>query len=107
MVEKWFCFYDIHFYEEDTYVPRHNKGAILTESMSDAMNWITSYFGENIDSIHLRWAGKKGEEPKQELNFTESEFDRFEMLKMFIEDDKAYEDYSRINEEYEKSRKNK
>lgn len=106
-MEKWICFYDVKYYDEGNYMPRHNKGMVFAETFSEVMKYLEKYFGPSIDEVNLRWAGQKGHECKQELNFTESEFDRFKQLQKFIEDDKSYEDYGRLEEEYERSKQNR
>ena len=101
MAEKWICFYDVKYYEEITYVPRHNKGLVFAESMGEVMDYLENYFGaDSIDEVHLWWAGQKDGNCKQELNFTESEFSRFNWIQKFIEDDKSYKDYCRLEAEY-------
>ena len=105
MAEKWICFYDVKYYEEITYVYRHNKGLVYAESMGEVMDYLENYFGKDtIDEVNLRWAGQKGKECKQELNFTESEFGRFNWIQKFIEDDKSYEDYCRMEAEQKGAR---
>lgn len=106
-MEKWICFYDIKYYDEGNYMPRHNKGMVFAETFSEVMKYLEKYFGPSIDEVNLRWAGQKGQECKQELNFTESEFGRFNWLQKFIEDDKSYQDYCRLEEEYERSKQNR
>lgn len=106
-MEKWICFYDVKYYEEDNYIPRHNKGMVFAETFSEVIKYLEKYFGTNIDEVNLRWAGQKDKECKQELNFTESEFNRFKWLQKFIEDDKSYADYCRLEEEYERSKQNR
>lgn len=104
--EKWFCLVDVKYYEEDEYIPRHNKMILHTTSFIEAINFVYEYFGEAIEDIHIRWAGKEGQMAKQELVFTESEFVAFDLIKDAIENDHSYEDYKKASEDYEKSRKN-
>jgi len=107
MSEKWFCFVDVKYSEEETYVPRHQKAILWVDSFDEAFDQVKHFIGENLDSISFEWAGKPNQECKQDPFFSESEFDRFELIKTFIEDDKSYADYCRLEEEYERSRKNR
>ena len=100
--EKWFCLVDIKYLEEDTYVPRHNKMVLHVYDFEEALHYVTEYYGENIDEIHMSWAGKNGFECKQELVFSESEFAAFETIKNIIEDDHSYADYVKAEEAYKK-----
>ena len=105
--EKFFCLVDVKFYEEDTYIPRHNKIILQVADFDEALQYVHEYIGENIEDIHMCWAGKKDKGCKQELIFTESEFAAFDMVKNIIEDDHSYEDYCQKEKEYEESRENR
>lgn len=96
MAEKYFCLIDVHYYDEETYIPRHEKAILWVESFEEAYDLVKNQVEDNIDKISFAWAGKDGKDCKQELFFTESEFDRFNIVKEIIEDDKSYEDYKRI-----------
>lgn len=103
--ERWFCFVDVKFYEEDSYVERHFKAIYWVTSFDEAMEEIKEYIGNDFISISFEWARK---DCKTEPVFTENEFDRFETIRHFLEDDKSYEDYKKIAEaeKNERSRKN-
>ena len=105
MCEKFFCLADIEYLEEETYVPRHQKAILLTESFKDAYEQIECQLGESIERLTLSWAGKPKQSCKQDLFFSESEFDRFELVKTFIEDDHSYEDYKTAEEEFNERRR--
>lgn len=104
--EKWFCLVDVKYYEEDTYVPRHNKMIIREDSLHNVLNFVENHIGDQIDSISLTWAGKLKQECKQELVFTESEFAAFDTVKDIIENDHSYKDYCEMREKHERSKKN-
>lgn len=105
MAEKWFCFADVKFYDEG-YVPRHNKAVLWVESFDEAMELVKRYVGDNFETITFEWAGKSGQECKQDPFFSESEFYRFETIRAFIEDDWSYKDYKKAEEAYERSKQN-
>lgn len=100
--EKWFCLVDVKYFEEDTYVPRHNKMVLHVYDFEEALHYITGYYGENLEEVNLSWAGRTGFECKQELVFSESEFAAFETIKNIIEDDHSYDDYVKAEEAYKK-----
>jgi len=107
MADMWFCLVDVKYLEEESYAPRHNKMIVRANSLPNVLEFVENHIGDNIDSITMTWAGKKNQECKQELVFTESEFEAFDMIKNVIEDDRSYADYVKAEEEYERSKQNR
>lgn len=107
MADMWFCLVDVKYLEEDTYTPRHNKMIVRANSLPNVLEFVENHIGEAIDSITMTWAGKKGYDCKQELVFSESEFEAFDLIKNIIEDDHSYADYIKAEEEYERSKQNR
>lgn len=104
--EMWFCFVDVKYYEEETYVPRHNKMIVRATTLPEVLDFVENHIGNEINSINMTWAGKPNQECKQELVFTESEFAAFDTIKDIIENDHSYEDYCEMEKKYERSKKN-
>lgn len=106
---KYFLFIDVKYYEEETYIPRHNKMILHVSDLDEALENIQRKIGNNISNLHMWWAGEDSPEKacKEELSFSESEFAAFDMVKNIIENDHEYEDYLKMEEEYERSKKNR
>lgn len=106
---KCFLFVDVKYYEEGTYIPRHKKMILNVYDLNEALENIQISIGKNISDLHMWWAGEDSPEKecKEELSFSESEFAAFDMVKNIIENDHEYEDYLKMEEEYERSKQNR
>ena len=108
MTEIWFCFVDVKYYDETTHAPRHGKMICRVHSIAEALEEVTNYLGDNIEEIKFTWAGnEKKDMPKQELFFTESEFDGFDIVKHVIEHDHSHQDSKEMAEKYKREKEKK
>ena len=100
MEDKFFAAIEISYWEDN--VPREAKMIVHVASLDEAYQEVTRYIGKYFESISIYWIGQPYHNGKSELFFTESEFDRFDTVKRFIEDDLSIKDFERAEKRYMK-----
>lgn len=52
-MSKYIMLYSCEFIEEDTNAPKHEKGLVIGEKMSEAVETLESYYGDGIEKVMI------------------------------------------------------